>query len=60
MEKYITFKVPIKEEVTRIDKNGQENTTNISYILQFIERAWLMASQLSSLFHNRSEGIHIS
>ena len=31
-EKYITFTVPIEKEVTRIDKNGEEITTNISYI----------------------------
>ena len=38
-EKYITFTVPIKKEVTRIDKNGEEITKNISYILQFIDSA---------------------
>ena len=29
----ITFTVPIKKEVTRIVKNGEEITKNISYIL---------------------------
>ena len=32
-EKYITFIVPIKKEVTRIDKNGEEITKNIPYML---------------------------
>ena len=31
---------------------------NISYILQFIDSAKLMASSLSSLFNNLSEEIH--
>ena len=32
-EKYITLTVLIEKEVTRIDKNGEEITKNISYIL---------------------------
>ena len=32
-EKYITFRVPIEKEVTRIDKNEEEITKNISYML---------------------------
>ena len=32
-EKCITFTVPIEKEVTRIDKNGEEITKNIRYIL---------------------------
>ena len=32
-EKYINFTVPIEKEVARIDKNREEVTTNISYIL---------------------------
>ena len=31
-EKYITFPVQIERKVTRIDKNGEEITKNISYI----------------------------
>ena len=57
-EKYITFTVPIEKEVTRIDKNGEEITKNISYILQFIDSARFMASSLSILVNNFSEGIH--
>ena len=57
-EKYITFTVPIEKEVTRIDKNGEEITKNISYILQFIDSTRFMASSLSNLVNNLSEGIH--
>ena len=42
--KYITFTVRIRKEVTRIDKNEQEVTKNISYILQLIDSARLMAA----------------
>ena len=38
-EKYITLTIPIRKEVTRIDKNGEEMTKNISYILPFIDSA---------------------
>ena len=54
-EKYITFTVPI---VTRIDKNGEEITKNTFYISQFIDSARLLASSLSNLVNNLSEGIH--
>ena len=45
-ENYITFTISIEKKVTRIDKNGEEITKNISYILQFIDSARLMASAL--------------
>ena len=38
-EKWVTFTVPTEKEVTRIDKNGEEITKNISYLLQFIDSA---------------------
>ena len=57
-EKYITFTVPIEKEVAGVDKNGTEITNNIYYILQFIHSAKFMASSLSSLINNISEGIH--
>ena len=53
-EKYITFTVP--KEVTKTDKNEKKITENISYILQFIDRARLMASSLSNLVNKPSEG----
>ena len=57
-EKYITFAVSIEKEVTKINKNGEEITKNISYILQFIDSARFMARPLSNLVDNLSEEIH--
>ena len=57
-EKYITFTVPIEKEVIRINKKGEEVTKIISYILRFIDSARFMASPLSNLVNNLSEGIH--
>ena len=54
----MTFTVPIEKEVERTDKNGEEITRNISYILQFIDSARFMASSLSNPVDNLSEGIH--
>ena len=56
-EKYITFTVAIEKEVTRIDKNGEEITKNISYILQFIDNTRCKASS-SNLVNNLSDRIH--
>ena len=47
----------MQKEVTRIDKNGEEITKHISYILQFIDSARFMASSLSNLVNNLSDGI---
>ena len=55
IEKYITFTVPIEKVVTRIDKNGEEITKNICYILQFIDSARFMARLLSNLVNTFSE-----
>ena len=45
-------------QVTRINRNGEKNTKNISYILQFINSARFMASSLSNLVNNLSERVH--
>ena len=42
----------------RFNKNGEEIAKNISSILQFIYSARFMASSLSNLVNNLSEGIH--
>ena len=55
---YITFTVLIQNEVARIDKNGLENTKDKFYILQLTDSARFMASSLSNLVNNLSEGIH--
>ena len=56
-EKYMIFIVPKEKAATRIDKNRQEITKSISYILQFIDSARFMASYLSNLVNNLSEEI---
>ena len=50
--------VPLEKEVTRINKNGEEVITNISYILQFIYSARFIGSSLLNLVNNLSEEIH--
>ena len=57
-EKYITVTVSIEKELTGIARNGEEITKNISYILQFIDSARFVATSLSNLANNLSEGIH--
>ena len=56
-EIYITFSFLMEIEVSKIDKNGEEVTRNISYKLQFINSARVMTSLLSNLVNNLSEGI---
>ena len=53
----ITFTVPIEKEVTRINKNGEEVTENISYISQLIDSASFIATSLSNIVNNLSEEI---
>ena len=47
-----------RKKVTRTDKNAEEITKNISYILQLIDSTRFMVSSLSSLVTYPSEGIH--
>ena len=56
-EKYITFTVPIKKEVTKIDKIREQITKHISYILQLIDSTRFIVSSLS-LVKNLSQEIH--
>ena len=57
-EKFINFTVPVEKELTRIDNNREKITKNISYILQFLDSARFMASSLSNLVNNLSEGMN--
>ena len=52
-EKYITFSVPIKKEITKKDK-----IIKISYKITFIDSFRFMSTSLSKLIHNLSEGLH--
>ena len=53
-----TFSVPTKKEVTKIDKDGNESVVTISYKINFIDSARLMANSLSNFIDNLAEGIH--
>ena len=53
-----TFSVLIKKEIIKVDKDGNEDITTISYKIKFLDRARFMASSLSNLFDNLAEGIH--
>ena len=57
-EKYITFSVPIKKEITKKDKNGNDKITKISYKIKFIDSCRFMSTSLSNLASNLSEGLH--
>ena len=50
--------VPIEKEVNIIDENWEEITKTISCRLQFIDSPKFMASSLSNLVNNLSQGIH--
>ena len=52
-EKYITFSVPIKKEITKKDK-----IVKISYKIKFIDSYRFMSTLLSKLVDNLSEGRH--
>ena len=43
---------------TNIDKDGNENVVTISYKIKFIDSARFMATSLSNLVDNLTEGIH--
>ena len=51
-EKYIIFSVPIKKQITNIDKDGNDKIVNISYKIKFIDSFRFMSSSLSSLADN--------
>ena len=52
-EKYITFSVPIKKEITKKDK-----IVKISYKITFIDSCRFMSTSLSKPVDNLSEGLH--
>ena len=54
-EKYITFSVPIKKEITQKNKNGNDTITKIPYKIKFIDSYRFMSTSLSNLVSNLSE-----
>ena len=57
-EKYITFSVPIKKEITKQYQDGNDKITKIPPKIKFIDSFRFMSSSLSSLLDNLSEGLH--
>ena len=57
-EKYITFSLPIKKEITKKNKNGNDKITKISYKIKFLDSYRFMSTSLSNLVSNLSEGLH--
>ena len=57
-EKYKTVFAPIEKEVTKVDKEVNQNIITISYKIKFIDSARFMATSLSNLVDNLAEGIH--
>ena len=57
-EKYITFSIPIKKEITKKVKNGNDIITKISYKIKFIDSYRFMSTSQSNLVSNLSEGLH--
>ena len=57
-EKYITFSVPIKKDISKKDKNDSDKITKISYKIKFIDSYRFTSTSLSNLVSNLSEGLH--
>ena len=57
-EKNKTFSIPMKNEIKKIDKDGNERVVTISYKIKFIDSARFMTTSLSNLVDNLSDGIH--
>ena len=57
-EKYITFLVPIKKQITKIGKDGNDKIVDISYKIKFTDSFRFISSSLSNLVANLSEGLH--
>ena len=50
--------MPIKREITKKDKDGNDKTTKVSYKLKFIDSYRFMSSSISNLVDNLSDGLH--
>ena len=50
--------MPIKKEITKKDKDGNDKTTKLSYKIKFINSFRFMSSSLSSHVDNLSERLY--
>ena len=57
-KKYKNVSVSIKRGITKIDKDGNESVETIQYKNKFIDSMRSMATSLSKLVDNLTEGIH--
>ena len=57
-EKCITFSVPIKKEITKKVKDGNDKITKISYKIKLIDSFRFMSTSLSNFVDNLSEELH--
>ena len=57
-EKYNPFSIPMKKEITIINKDGNQNVDNVSYKIKFIDSIRFMTTSLSNLVDSLAEGIH--
>ena len=57
-EKYIAFSVPIKNQITKIDKDCNDKIVDISYKIKFIDSFRFLSNSVSSLVDNLCEGLH--
>ena len=57
-EKYKTLSISIRREVKKIDKDGNESVTTISYKRKVIDSARFMVSSFSNLVDNLTERVH--
>ena len=57
-EKCKLLSVPIKKEITQIDKEGNKTVETISYKIKFIDSIRFMATSISNLAGNLTEEIH--
>ena len=57
-EKYKTFPVPMEKDITKFYKDGNESVVTVSYKIKLNDSARFMASSLSNLVDNLTEGIH--
>ena len=57
-KKYKCFSAPIEKEIRNIDKYGNESVVTLSYKIKFIDSARFMATSLSNLVDNLTEGLN--
>ena len=57
-DNYKHFSVPIRKEITNIDKNGNKSVETIFQKIGFLDSMRFMATSLSKLVDNLTQGIH--